>query len=153
MSKSFTAPLALIKCQGATIGIMKTVQVTETAQRGSVRGIGNLTKQELPIVAYDCTFNCSAYLINLKDPIVAGAINRVAKTLDEFVDNILLEEQGIDVVIMRKVKKTVTNPQGLEEFATIRTAFPNRESFDITEQQISGRNVDFEYLEPILYQP
>ena len=38
-----------------------------------------------------------------------------------------------------------------ETFAKVAGAFATREGFDIQEGQISGRDGDFEYLEPVLF--
>ena len=38
-----------------------------------------------------------------------------------------------------------------ETFAKVTGAFATREGFDIQEGQISGRDTEFEYLTPILY--
>ena len=59
--------------------------------------------------------------------------------------------------MLRKVKDGQIDPQtGLvstkyETFAKVNGAFATREGFDIQEGQISGRDTEFEYLEPILY--
>ena len=79
-------------------------------------------------------------------------------TIDEFVDTVLLEENGVQIDIMRKTKASQDATTGiitsqLEVFATIQGAFITRESFDITESQISGRDVDFEYTTPIIFAP
>ena len=58
---------------------------------------------------------------------------------------------------MRKVKdgeidsETGLVNSKLETFAKVTGAFANREGLDVQEGQISGRDTEFEYLEPILY--
>jgi len=58
---------------------------------------------------------------------------------------------------LRKVKNGEIDPETglaksqLQTFAKINGAFTTREGFDIQEGQISGRDTEFEYLEPILY--
>lgn len=156
--KVMTAPLAIIKVNGVAIGKMKTVRVTEQIQRGNVQGIGELTTQELPAIKWTGTFNASQYSItfNNQDTLIKNALLRNVNSIQEFVNTVLLQEDGIQVDIMKKVKDYQDENTGIiypkfELFASIRAAFANRESFDISEGQISGRDVDFEYLTPILF--
>lgn len=152
-----TAPLAVIKVNGKAIGKMKNIRVTESIQRGTVQGIGALNNSEVPAIKWDGTMNCSFYTINFnnQNELIKTALLRNVNTVQEFVDNVLLQDEGVTIDILKKVKDTVT-PEGIikpkyEVFASIVSAFPNRESFDIAEGQISGRDVDFQYLEPILF--
>ena len=69
----------------------------------------------------------------------------------------MLQEAGLEISILRKVKDgEIDTETGLvktkyETFAKVNAAFATREGFDVQEGQISGRDTDFEYLEPILY--
>ena len=82
---------------------------------------------------------------------------RNAGTVEEWANAILLQEDGLEIAILRKVKDgAIDNETGLvstkyETFAKTVGAFMTREGFDIQEGQISGRDTEFEYLEPILY--
>ena len=82
---------------------------------------------------------------------------RNAGTLEAWANALLLQEDGLEISILRKVKDGEIDAEtGLvktkyETFAKVSAAFVNREGFDIQEGQISGRDADFEYLEPILY--
>ena len=83
------------------------------------------------------------------------------QTIEQWTDTVLLQEDGVQVDIMKKVKNPPTRrdsdfPGGiiqssLEVFASIKAGFLNRESFDISEGQIAGRDVEMEYLTPILF--
>lgn len=155
-NKVFTAPLALIKVNNQVIGKMKTIRVTESVRRGKVMSLGNLVPEDLPPLEWNGTFSCSFYTIDIKNNPIVNALIRKAGSVENFVNTLLLGEDGIDVVIMRRIAKTkdpVTKlvTSDLEEFATIRSAFINRESFDISESNISGRDCEFEYLNPILF--
>ena len=63
----------------------------------------------------------------------------------------------MEICVLRKVKDGEIDPEtGMvqakyETFAKGNGAFASREGFDIQEGQISGRDTEFEYLEPILY--
>lgn len=154
-TKSLTAPLAIIKINGVPVGKMKNLRITETIRRGKVMGLGRLTPDELPALEWDGTLSCSFYLIEFKKQAIQGALLREVSTMDEFIDTVMLQENGVSVDIMRKVKDSI-NPNGsikskLEVFATVNGAFITREGMDVTESQISGRDADFEYTEPIIY--
>ena len=155
-NKVLTAPLALIKVNGITVGKMKTIRVVETFRRGRVSGIGELTPQEIPAMEWNGTLTCEFYEVDFKTTGLPEAIKRQAPSPQAFIDNILLQEEGVDVVIFKKVTDT-TDPQTgliqstLREHSTITGAFIDREGMDVSEGQISGHNQDFTYINPILY--
>lgn len=153
-----TAPLAIIKVGGVAIGKMKNIRVTENIRRGRVTGIGRLTPEELPALDWSGTLNAGFYTIKLdgQDELAKKGILRKVNNLQEFVDTVLLQEDGVQVDILKKVKDSVDPNTGIitpryEIFGSIRGGFLTREGFDISEGQISGKDVDFEYLEPILF--
>lgn len=63
-TKTFNAPLALIKFNGIVVGKMRDITLTESINRGTVRGIGALTPDDLPALAWDGSLNCGMYLID-----------------------------------------------------------------------------------------
>lgn len=156
--KVMTAPLAIIKVDGVAVGKMKNIRVTENIRRGNVQGIGELTPQEIPALSWSGSLNAGFYSItfNNQDQLIKTALLRNVNTLQEFVDTVLLQEDGITIDIMKKVKDFQDPATGIiypefELFASIRSAFSTKEGFDISEGQISGRDVDFEYITPILF--
>lgn len=157
-TKVLTAPLALIKVNGVTVGKMKNIRITETFRRGRVSGIGELTPQELPAQEWNGTLTCEFYEVQFKSTGLPDAVKRKAPSLDAFVDNVLLQEEGVDVVIYKKIKDQVNPETGLiqsvlKEHATVSGCFIDREGMDISEGQISGHQQDFTYMTPILYSP
>lgn len=157
--KSMTAPLAIIQIDSVTVGKMKNVRITENIRRGRVAGIGRLSATELPALEWQGTLSCSSYTINfnlLANKLKKGTF-RNAGSYEAWANAILLQEDGLEISILRKVKSGEPNPDtGLvetkyETFAKVSAAFVTREGFDLQEGQISGRDTDFEYLEPILY--
>lgn len=157
--KVMTAPLAIIQINSVTVGKMKNVRITETVRRGRVTGVGRLNPEELPALEWSGSLSCSSYTINfnlLANKLKKGAF-RNAGTVEEWANAILLQEDGLEIAILRKVKDgAIDNETGLvatkyETFAKTVGAFMTREGFDIQEGQISGRDTEFEYLEPILY--
>ena len=158
-TRVMTAPLAIIKINSVTVGKMKNVRITETIRRGRVTGVGRLNPEELPALEWSGSLSCSSYTINfnlLANVSKLGTF-RNAATVEEWANAILLQEAGLEISILRKVKDGEIDVEtGLiktkyETFAKVNAAFTTREGFDVQEGQISGRDTDFEYLEPILY--
>ena len=159
MEKSMTAPLAIIKIDGTTVGKMRNIRVTESVRRGRVSGLGTLTPSELPALEWSGSLSCSSYTLNfnkLANTMTRGMF-REAGTLESWASAILLQEDGLEISILRKVKDgDIDKETGLvntkyETFAKVTGAFASREGFDLQEGQVSGRDTEFEYLEPILY--
>lgn len=153
--KTMTAPLAIVKTNGVPVGKMKNIRLTETMRRGAVRGLGTYTPSELPALEWSGSLSCSFYLINFSNEAIQRALFRNVQNVEEFVNTILLQEDGVTIDIMRKVKdfsaaNGVIVPK-LEIFASVKGCFVTREGFDITESQISGRDAEFEYTTPVLY--
>lgn len=159
-NKVLTAPLAVIKVGGIVVGKMKNIRVTENIRRGRVSGIGALVPDELPALEWSGSLNCSFYTIlfntDISNQLIRQGLIRNVQTVDQFVDTVLLQENGVQIDIFRKVKDTqdpstlIITPK-LEIFASVKGAFLTREGFDISEGQISGRDADFEYTTPILF--
>jgi hypothetical protein len=155
MSKSMTAPMAIIKVNGVAVGKMKNIRISETITRGTVRSLGNLTAEELPATAMDCSLSCSFYTVEFKEETIEGALKRKVGNIANFVDTVLLQDNGVQVVILKRTLAS-ENPNGVKksklvEFATINSCFADSESMDISEGSISGRDLTMKYLEPILY--
>jgi len=155
--RTMTSPLAIIKMGNKVIGKMKNIRVTETFRRGDVRGLGNLISTEKPLLGIDCTLSCSYVLIDLKQAGIKDAVKRDVGTVQNFVNTILLNEQGVDIYIYKKEATIVDQTTGVVtgtgegDFAVIRGAFVESQSFDITEGSLAGSDCTFTYLEPILY--
>lgn len=155
----FTAPLAVIQINSVTVGKMKNVRITENIRRGRVLGLGRLNPEELPALEWTGSLTCSSYSINfnlLANKMKLGTF-RNAGTIEEWANAILMQEDGLEIAILRKVKDgEIDLETGLvstkyETFAKVSGAFATREGFDVQEGQISGRDTEFEYTNPILY--
>ena len=156
-NRVLTAPLAIIKVNGIAVGKMKSIRIQENIRRGRVSGLGSLTPDELPALEWSGTLSCSFYNITFDISQLPTAIVRKVNTLDEFVDTVLLQENGVQVDIMKKVRSAPPDPitgiipSTLEIFASVKGCFITREGFDIQEGQISGKDADFDYTTPILF--
>lgn len=157
--RTMTAPLAIVQVNGVTVGKMRNIRVTEQIRRGRVSGLGRLTAEELPALEWSGSLSCSSYTINfnlLMNKSQLGTF-RNAYTVNDWANAILLQEAGLEISLLRKVKDGEIDPEtGMvktkyETFAKVNAAFATREGFDVQEGQISGRDTEFEYLEPILY--
>lgn len=166
MSQVLTGALAIIKINGKPIGKMKNIRVSERINRGRVSGIGELTPQELPALQWDGTVSCSFYSIEWENDGVAGVegnpaigVTRVAGSVPEWVEGLILQEQGVDLDIFKKVQDAVDPVTGLlksnnpKPFARIEGMFLDGDNFDIAENQISGRDQSFQYINPIILAP
>lgn len=157
--KVMTAPLAIIQINSVTVGKMKNVRITESIRRGRVTGLGTLTPSELPALEWQGSLTCSSYTINfnLLANISKKGTFRNANSLEDWANALLLQEDGLEIAILRKVKdgeidaETGVVKSKYKTFAKVSGAFATREGFDIQEGQISGRDTEFEYTTPILY--
>lgn len=156
-NRVFTAPLAIIKANGIAIGKMRTIQVSETIQRTRVQGLGRVTADELPVIGFTGNLTCALFMVDFRKEAIPNTLTRNLQNVQQWEDNMLLGVPNVQIDILRKVAQTIDPvtgavlASGLEIFASIRAIFANRESFDISDGQISGRNLDFEYLDPILF--
>jgi hypothetical protein len=152
----YTAPLAIVKVGGVAIGKMKTIQVNENIQRGTVQGLGELTPQEKPALVWAGTLSCGFYTITWQKSSIPNAITRNVNTLKEFVDSLLLQEQGVTVELYKKIRANGAPtigliPSSLVLFCTISGLFLEGDNFDISEGSISGKNQSFSYLDPVIF--
>lgn len=156
-----TAPLAVIRIGGVPVGKMQNISITENFNRVPVRGIGNLTPDEVPAVTWDGTMSCGQYTLDFTKALNVvnngkGGIQRVVTTLDEFVDTVLLQEQGLTIDLMRKVTVSQDATTGiiqsdLEIFMSVKGCFQTTDGISVSEGQISQRNANFMYLNPVTY--
>jgi len=154
-TSTLNAPIAIIKVGGVAIGKMKNVRCTESFRLVPIAGIGQLHKDEMKVVDWSGSLNCSSWLVNLYAPMIPGSLNRQVNSIQDFENTLLLQEDGVQIDIMRKVALS-TNAQGiiiptLEVVASILGCFISREGWDLSEGQVSGRNCDFEYTTPFIF--
>jgi hypothetical protein len=153
--KTMTSPRAIIKVGGKAIGYIRNMRITETIQRGSVKGLGRLTDREKPALSIQCTWNCDFYLIDLTKTGIPGANKRRVNSVEQYKDTLVLLERPLDIYIYKKEMTSeqdgvvVSTSQG--EFAILRNVYLNSESFDVTENQVSSQNQSGEYTEPIIF--
>ena len=160
VDKVITGAIAVIMDANQNpIGRMKSIQVTENITRAEVRGLGSLCPVELPATAWGAgTLRCSFFNIDFSKSQVPGAINRrTGNSVEQFEDNITMQEDGVTVVIYKKssdlidpvTKNIKASPK---VYATVKNLYIDTESFDISDGQVSGRDQSFKYMTPIQYE-
>lgn len=158
----FTAPLAIIKIKGVVVGKMKNIRGNESYNRGSVIGIGSVAKKEVPLLAFQGTLNASHYAFDFSThPMFDDALLRKTNNAKNFINTMLLDENGFDIDFLKKVPDVAGFPpfgkdaNGIAQtaevvFASVRKVFITSDSFDLSEGQIAGRDCAFEFLDPIV---
>ena len=171
-----TATIAIIKVNGTTVesstksdtavGICRDVRYTENISRGAVRGIGNMNPSEVPALTF--AGNLTAGFMNIKyekHPFFEKAIVRKTGSKAAFYNTLALQQIGFTLQLLKKVPDTVAgddegrdanniivvNDTQYETFATIGECFITSDSFDLTENQISGRNSAFDVTDGATY--
>lgn len=153
--KTMTAPRAIIYANDTAIGYMKGIRITETINRASVQGVGRLSKREMPALGITCTWNCDFYMIDLNRTGVPGLNKRNVQSVVQYEDTLMLFEQALDIHIYKK--EIGTEEEGVVtavtegDFAILKDVYISSESFDISENQISGQNQSGEYMDPIIF--
>lgn len=151
---TMTAARAIIKKNGLAIGYMKNLRVTENKQRGSVMGLGTITKKERPLLAINCTWNCDFYLIDLKKTGIPGLDSREVQSVEQYKDTQVLLPSIVDIYVYKKDVGTVTGgvvtAVNEEVLAVLRDVYLDNTSWDITENAVSSFSQSGEYTQPII---
>lgn len=161
----YTAPLAIIRVNSlGPIGLMRNITVTENLSRTEIRGIGQLTPQELPAIAWAGTLACDFYTIDFRDTgtqgKLQGALFRGGKSLQEWIDSICLQQDGIQVDLYKTIPNNPSQvPMGgfiaaaaaPELICSVNGLFLNSESMNLAEGAVAGRNQSFQYKYPIRF--
>jgi len=148
--------LGIVKRNGVTIGHMRSISVNENHALGRVMGLGEYEPIELPALSFSGSMQCDFYGVNFKDDGIPDAIKREAQSAQDVVDNILLNQDGVEVVLFKKVEDSVNSETGLIEatsipYARVSGAFLESSSFSVQEGQISGMNQGFQLKKIIKY--
>jgi hypothetical protein len=150
-----SAPLGIVRVNGYVIGKMKNININENINRATVQGLGELTPQEFPAVAWAGTLSCSFYVIDWNTASLPGAIERNVNTLKQFTDSVLLQSEGVTVDLYKKVpapgQPTIGLINGQETpFAIVAGLFLESDQFDMAEGSVGNKNQSFRYLFPII---
>jgi len=151
-----TGALALIKSNGIVIGRTKSIQFSEEITRGQVVGLGELLRQEVPALGHRGTGSISSYAIDYETDGLPENFARKVESVQEFVDSLILNEEGVQLVIFKKVADFIDPTTKIvrstpKVYATINKVFLNRKGMNINESQIAGVDQSFDFLEPIIF--
>lgn len=148
--------LGIIKKNGTVIGKMRNIRWTETFNRGDVQGIGTILKQEAPVLKHAGTLSCDFYEVDYKKTGIPDAIRRDVQTNQDFEDNMVLNHDGVQVDIFKKIEDFIDPNTGLRKakaqaYAIIKRVLIESEGADISEGVVSGHQQSFIFLDPIIY--
>lgn len=151
-----TGAIAIVKVNGTPIGKMRNIRASENIRRVDVRGIGTILNQESPVVEWSGTISCSFYEIDFSKTGIANAIRRDVQSKQEFEDQLMLEADGVQIDVFKKIEDFVDPATGLirpklQAYAVITRCLIESEDFDISEGVVAGHNQSFRFLDPILY--
>jgi hypothetical protein len=155
-TKTLTGALAIIRVNGTPIGKMRNWRMTESIRRVEVMGLGTLLTSETPATAWTGSLSCDFYEINFKDTGIPGAIRRDVQTNQEFEDQLLLNTDGVQVDLFKKVSDLVDPNTRLIKpkatpYASIKRFFIESDGMDLAEGAISGHSQSGRYLDPVLF--
>lgn len=156
-NKVFTAPLATIVINNNVVGKIRGLTFTENVQRGEVMGIGDVTLQEVPIIAIRCTFTADSYMIDLKK---LGTVKDPFWPVDSkdpmtLLQTLLLGEQPVSIHVYRKTAGSVnedglvTSRGKLQRIGVAENCYIDSKTWNIQEGNVSGKNISGRYLTPI----
>ena len=156
-TKTLSAPLALIEMNGKFVGKIRNIRVQEQVARGDVRGIGQVISLEKPILSINCTFSASYAMVSFSK---LGTINnpfvkRDVQTKQEFLDTLLLIDNGVNIHIYRKVPESVeggvVTSTAKDRIAILYNVFMDSQSFSIDEGNVAMSDLSGTYLDPVIF--
>ncbi len=157
-TKILTGALAIVRVNGEPIGKMKDIRIQETIRRTRVGGLGTILPKEQAATEWSGSLTCSFYEINYNKSGIKNAIRRDVANLQDFEDQLVLDNDGVQIDIFRKVTDLIDPDTKLikpkvEPYATVTRCQIEGDNVEIVEGQVSGRNQSFSYLDPVLTEP
>lgn len=152
----FTAPKAFIKIDNEVAGYVRNLTFSENVQRANVQGLGSLTYQEAPPVAYTCQWSVSQYFISFNTPIMKKMLKKFG-SIAEIKNSLVLGDIAFDITVYAKTvssedaaTKLVTEVDNTgETIARLQGCLLNAQSFSVQEAGLAGTDISGIYLEPI----
>lgn len=155
----FTAPQAYILIDNKVAGYIRNITWTETYQRQEIRGLGNLTPQEVPVTSESNTFSLDNFFIDFQLDYVKALLNRTGGAqalLNTFVHG----ELPTAIAVYQKIgevnpqTKLVTNVNKTgKEQVVLRDCFVDSQNWSLAEGGISSHTVSGRYLTPVASNP
>jgi len=164
MGEVLTGAIALIRSGGKVVGKMKTVRYQENFRRVPVRGIGTILPSEQAVVEWDGQLSCEFMEVRFEDTGIPLAIRRKINSVasqvllgnESFEDQLVLDSDGVQVDIFKKITDVVDPQTGLikpklQPYAIIKRCLIESDSFDISESSLAGHSQSFKCLDPVTY--
>lgn len=162
-----TGALAIIKVNGVAVGLMRNVRVNESMRRVPVRGLGSILPKEAPVTEWAGTLSCSFWEIDYTKSGIPNAIRRdvglgnqasqIAGGINSanFEDNLVLDAEGVQVDLFKKVTDVIDPNTGLITpkaipYAIIGRVLIESDNITIDEGNVSGRDQSFQFLDPVV---
>lgn len=155
-----TSPKAFITIGGKTAGYIRSLSCNENIQRAEVKGLGNLTNQEVPAVGHSGTWSCDFFFINFNQPALKEQINRMGG-LEAFKNTLVLGEFPFSIVVYKKTATTIDETAKLvtavdkagETIVVINECFIDSQNFQISEGGIASLSTSGRFLQPTTFNP
>lgn len=163
-TKTFNGALAIIKVKGVVVALMRNISLNETMTRQRVGGLGTILPKEQTVTQWDGTLTCDFMMINWAATGIPGGIRRdfantasqVVTTGDSsFEDQLVLDADGVEVDIFKKVKDAVDSTGKIKPVLVPHTIVSrcliDSDAFDMSEGNVGTRRQTFKYLDPVLF--
>ncbi len=155
-TKTLTGALAIIRVNGTPVGRMRNVRISESIRRVEVMGLGTILTSEKPVVAWTGTLSCDFYEIDFQSTGIQNAIRRDVQTNQDFEDQLLLNADGVQVDIFKKIADIIDPNTKLIKpkvvpYASIKRCLIDQDGMDLSEGNLGGHNQNFSYLDPVLF--
>lgn len=155
-----TSPKAFITIGNKPAGYIRSLSINESIQRAEVKGLGNLTNQEVPAVGHSGTFNCDFFFINYKQPYVQEMINRMGG-LEAFKNTLVLGEFPFSIVIYKKTATVIDTTAKLvteadrtgETIIVVNECYIDSQNFQMSEGGIASYSTSGRFLQPTTLNP
>lgn len=154
--KVFTAPQAFIKIDNEVAGYVRNLTFSESVQRANVQGLGSLTYQEAPPVAYTCQWSVGQYFISFDTPVMKKMLKKFG-SISQIKNSLVLGDISFDITAYAKTiqsedanTKLVTEVDNTgRTIARLQGCLLNNQSFQLAEGGLAGTDINGIYLEPI----
>ena len=156
----FTSPKAYITIGNKSAGYIRSLTCNESIQRAEVKGLGNLTNQQVPAVGHSGTFSCDFFFIDFKQPYVKELINRTGG-LEAFKNTLVLGEFPFSIVVYKKTatlidaaaKLVVTADKTGKTIVRLDECYIDSQNFQMSEGSVASLNTSGRYLQPVALNP
>jgi hypothetical protein len=159
MERVFSAPNAVILVDGKVAGFITNISVTETYNRSTVKGLGDVFDKQVPVVGASGSWNASQFFIDFSTQGAKSWLNRVAGSAENLVNTLSLGQFPFTIAMYEKEvtstdadARLVTgiNPTGKRKLL-VRDCYLDSQSFSISNDSVSTLNVSGRYLSPISF--